>query len=726
MATRAAKPTALTYSNGGKPPTPASTGVTGPFSAGAPINPSTRVPTTATVNGPYDQFRGQTAMINPGVPQSFVNAMVDQANNGARQVNPKDLVGTNQQAFAQLVNSQWATQTPSQKQQYQQQDAQAQLSNTSNAVLSASNAIPQANANAVNSFYNSYVSPALGQVQPATQAVNASDLQAESDVNGLTQNYTNTVNNNQAARMDYTNATNANVTDLSNQLRGAANNTNAANSAISSTWIPNAQQTNAANSALASNLWGATNSTNASNSALAQNLWGATNSTNSANSALGSQLTSLANSTNANQTAALNTLLGNVSSSNSQQNAALAQVQQQFSQLNSSDQAAYMKYLQETNPLMAQLVAQGSNPQDVADQRDVEQRYKDLSNPQVTAEERLIASQARQNFESQDKSSRDAVMAQLQGRGLQSGGLQIANMQGAGQQLAQDRMNAEMGLEANAQTRAMGALAGYGTESNNIRSADDAERNFQDVYAQNEALRVGNLAQQRNNQSLQTNQAITNRDQAGFNNATTSINNNFARDYTGYQANTQTNQDNFGRSNTAIQTNLGINQSNLGNTQYATNTNLGVNQSNLGNTQYATNTNLGVNDTNNSRLQNAGAATIGVNQTNLGNTGMAIGNQQATAGDNWNRYTGALSAGDTTAGNVLSAGTVAATMPAANRQRELNNAQGNANNALGGLSTTSNIQGQLSSDQIDALKRALGISSGNAATQIAGTGAGLN
>lgn len=653
----------------------------GPFSAGTPVGPQA-ASSVVHANGAADAFRTDPqvrALINNGIPQSYIDHVADTVNAGG------DPYGNGRantpQGFAQMVNQLWVNDP--EKQQYIQQDAQSVTSNTTAAALRSAATIPQQNATVANNFYNKYTQPALNNFVSAQQAVTPADLKAESDVGGLTNNYISTVNQNQADRMNYTNATNAGVTDLSNQLRGAADQTNAANSAISSTWIPMAQQTGQANSALASNLWNATNSTNASNLNY------------------GSQLTGLANSTNANQTAALGSLLGQVQSSNSQQDAALAQVQGQFASLNASDQAAYMQYLQETNPLMAQLVAQGSDPNDIANQQDVMQRYKDLSNPQVTAEERQIASQARQSFEAQDRGQRDAVMQQLLGRGLNSGGLQIANLQGANEQTANDRMNAELGLESNAQTRAMGALAGYGTEANTIRSADDAERNFQDVYKQNEAVRVGNLAQQRNNQSLQTNQAITNRDQAGFNDATTSINNNFARDYTGFQATTQTNQDNFARSNTAIQTNLGINQSNLGNTQFATNTNIGVNNDNY------------------TRTQGAGAATIGVNQTNLGNTTGAIGNQQATLGDNWNRYTGALSAGDTTAGNVLTAGTTAANMPAADRQREANNASGRLGTTLGAGSQISGTQQGLSADQLAALERVLQSTNASTATTVA-------
>lgn len=699
-ATKAQKPnpaTGITYS--GAQPNPLtypSSG--GPFTSGntpaaLPTNSNT-AGSYATVPGPYDPLRATLKAQNPGIPASFIDDEIDNLNEGrTRQhdgssgANPNDPSGVNT-----IINTEWRSEP--QKSRYEQTDAAAKMfdasTNSTNGLVNSTLGIPQQSANVANNFYNKYTQPALNNFVSAAGAVTPSDLKAESDVQGNTNQYVGTIQGIDAQRLGDTTSTNNYVTDLSNQLRGAADQTNAANSAISSTWIPSAQQTNLANSSLSAGLWNATNSTNASNSQWANDL------------------SSAASSTNANQTAALNTLLGQVSSSNAQQDAALAQVQGQFAQLNSSDQAAYMQYLQETNPLMAQLVAQGSDPQDVATQRDVEQRYKDLSNPQVTAEERLIASQARQNFEAQDRSNREAVMSQLQGRGLQSGGLTIANMQAGREQEANDRMNAEMGLEANAQTRAMGALSGYGTEANNIRSADDAERNFQDVYKQNEAVRVGNLAQQRNNQSLQTNQAITNRDQMGFSDATTSINNNFARDYTGYQANTETNNNNFNRTQVADQ-----------NQEW-------TNQTNLGNTQFATTTNIGVNNDNHTRLVDTGQKVIGVNQTNLGNTGMAIGNQQAVAGDNWNRMDavgGTLSQNAVDASNVLGAKNTAVTMPAADRQREASNAAGTLGTIMGAGSSIQGIQSGLSAEQIAAVERVLKKTNANTATTAA-TGLG--
>ena len=656
----------------------------GPFTAGTPVGPQA-ASSTVNANGPTDAFRTDPqvrALINSGIPQSYIDHIADTVNAGG------DPYGNGRantpQGFAQMVNQLWVNEPN--KQQYVQQDAQSVTSNTTAAALRSAATIPQQNATVANNFYNKYTQPALNNFVSAQSDIKPADLQAEAGVQNATNQFTGTIQGNDAQRLGDTISTNNQVTGLTNQFADITNQTNAGEAGIYNTWIPNAQATNAADTGLA------------------QNLWGATNSTNAANSQLGAGLMDAANSSNAMQTAALGQLLGQVQSSNSQQDAALAQVQGQFASLNASDQAAYMQYLQETNPLMAQLVAQGSDPNDISNQQDVMQRYKDLSNPQVTAAERQVASQARQSFEAQDRGQREAVMQQLLGRGLNSGGLQIANLQGAHEQTANDRMNAELGLEAQAQNRAMGALAGYGTEANTIRSADDAERNFQDIYKQNEAVRVGNLAQQRNNQSLQTNQAITNRDQAGFNDATTSINNNFARDYTGFQATSQTANDSYYR------------------TSDATKTGVDINQKNLGNTQFATTTNIGVNDNNDARLRQAGKDTITGMQTTLGNTGVAIGGQLQALGDNWNRLdsgSGTLAQNNSDAGAVLGAQTTAATLPAANRQREANNASGALGTVLGAGGQISGTQQGLSADQLAALARVLQSTNASTATTVA-------
>lgn len=106
-----------------------------------------------------------------------------------------------------------------------------------------------------------------------------------------------------------------------------------------------------------------------------------------------------------------------------------------------------------------------------ADQREVLEKYKALSNPEVTAQERYLAEIARRSFESQDRSSREAVMQDLGLRGLRSGGAEIAGALASQERLGQDRTLAELGLQANAVQRSMVALQGWQGSADSLRAA---------------------------------------------------------------------------------------------------------------------------------------------------------------------------------------------------------------------------------------------------------------
>lgn len=196
-----------------------------------------------------------------------------------------------------------------------------------------------------------------------------------------------------------------------------------------------------------------------------------------------------------------------------------------YSQLAAADQAGLGKYQSETNPLMTQLQGQGygadvtASPEDLAAQRTALQKFGDQSDPNVTAVERANAEAARQKFEAGDQSNRQAQMRDLALRGLNSGGAQIAQQQAAHQQLANDRMNAELGLQASAQGRASAALQGYASQANTLRAGDDALSQFnktqklatqakQDAEAQAEANRVAGLAGSRLGATQTTNAGI--------------------------------------------------------------------------------------------------------------------------------------------------------------------------------------------------------------------------
>lgn len=249
---------------------------------------------------------------------------------------------------------------------------------------------------------------------------------------------------------------------------------------------------------------------------------------------------------------------------NNQSRALQQALVQGYGELDESDRAALEQYMGETDPLMQQLTARGwgddvqADPEGLAAQRraldmafgdvteggknqqDVMERYKALSTPEVTAQERYLAEIARRNFEAQDRSSREAVMQNLAQRGLDSGTLQIAGNLAAQERLGQDRTLAELGIQANAVGRGMQALEGYGRSAQALRSGNQAAnqiygnqagalrtandalamfnkegsqiaQRFQDTYAQDEATRTGNLARDRNLTQRDTNYGVERR-----------------------------------------------------------------------------------------------------------------------------------------------------------------------------------------------------------------------
>lgn len=218
-----------------------------------------------------------------------------------------------------------------------------------------------------------------------------------------------------------------------------------------------------------------------------------------------------------------------------------------YGELDASDRAALGQYQRETDPLMQQLTAGGYGADVAADaeglgaQRDVMQRYKDLSSPEMTAQERYLGEIARRNFEAQDRGNREAVMQDLSQRGLQSGTLQIANNLAAQERLGQDRTLAELGMQSNAVGRSMQALQGYGAQANTLRSANDAinmfnkeqsqvSQRFADQFAADEAKRVGDLAGSRQTATTATNAGIGTRASDLTGKGQTAINDNSYRD----------------------------------------------------------------------------------------------------------------------------------------------------------------------------------------------------
>lgn len=111
-------------------------------------------------------------------------------------------------------------------------------------------------------------------------------------------------------------------------------------------------------------------------------------------------------------------------------------------------------------------------------QLDALQKYKGLTDPRMTAEERYMQEQARLGEEQGLRANRDAVLGDLGARGMRGSGAELTNMLGAQQQLGQQRVLGDLGAQANASKRAMTALEGYGRVGGEMRSAEDVVGQF--------------------------------------------------------------------------------------------------------------------------------------------------------------------------------------------------------------------------------------------------------
>lgn len=205
----------------------------------------------------------------------------------------------------------------------------------------------------------------------------------------------------------------------------------------------------------------------------------------------------------------------------------LAGLGKDFQALNTQDQNQLANYLASTDPYMKEVMARTSDPADVqrqldayAEQQGVADKYKGLTDPQVTAQERFLSEVLRRQFESADLSNRKAIGEQLANRGLRSGGQEIAMNQQARQQLAQDRMLNELGIQSKAVDRSMKAMEGWqsataalSTAAGTIRTANDTQRQWEDEFKVNEAERVAGLAGERKTASDATTKTVGERDQ---------------------------------------------------------------------------------------------------------------------------------------------------------------------------------------------------------------------
>lgn len=152
----------------------------------------------------------------------------------------------------------------------------------------------------------------------------------------------------------------------------------------------------------------------------------------------------------------------------------------QMQGLNESDQGALGSYLGTNKSLLQDLQGGKLDWQDAQSaqeglgaQREALAKYKSLSDPTMTAQERFLSEGARRKQEQQEQSTRDAVMGDLKARGMGGSGLELTNMLGAQQQLSQQRTLSELGAQSNAVERSMQAVEGFGNTANQMRQNGD-------------------------------------------------------------------------------------------------------------------------------------------------------------------------------------------------------------------------------------------------------------
>lgn len=166
----------------------------------------------------------------------------------------------------------------------------------------------------------------------------------------------------------------------------------------------------------------------------------------------------------------------------------------------SQDEATLSQYLeslgQYEDPLSAGMGSEGIDSAAAgaqADERGIEAQYdaldrlKGLSSTEATGEERFMYEQQRMAEERDRRAAMDAALRDLEARGARSGGAEIAALTGAQDITSQNRLLGGLGVQANAQRRAMAATQGYGQLAGDIRDAS-----FQEDYSRGEAAdRVG-------------------------------------------------------------------------------------------------------------------------------------------------------------------------------------------------------------------------------------------
>ena len=157
----------------------------------------------------------------------------------------------------------------------------------------------------------------------------------------------------------------------------------------------------------------------------------------------------------------------------------------------SLDYQAAQAQAAQAQAVMAQLYQYASDPSDVNRQkqaieqlgglinggewnenlRGVTQKYKDLSNPEITAQEKFILENFKQRREDLERNNREAVMSNLAARGMRSGAAEQTAMLNSQQEMGRQSVLNDLGAQANAIGRSQQAMAGWSQASQAGRAA---------------------------------------------------------------------------------------------------------------------------------------------------------------------------------------------------------------------------------------------------------------
>lgn len=132
---------------------------------------------------------------------------------------------------------------------------------------------------------------------------------------------------------------------------------------------------------------------------------------------------------------------------------------------------------------ISQAAQAAPSQQAMDDQRKEYQKYSALTDPTITAEERLMMETARRQQEQDLRSQRGAFANELQGRGMYGSGAELSMNLAQSQESAQRRAMDEMTAQAHAQSRAMDALKGANEAAGNIRESEAQESQFRGTAA---------------------------------------------------------------------------------------------------------------------------------------------------------------------------------------------------------------------------------------------------